>query len=280
MTTLTTQALEKFRTRRSAGESLAKLAAEAGLTWQRLWGMLYAPTQDRPASRAFPKIAATAKDGPLTERYRPTSLDTLWGQEHVVKVLRKFVANPHPAAFIFQGETGTGKTSAALALAGELGCRVDQGEYGGVWQIASGEQTADAVREMARRMWLTPLTGSGWKVVIVNECDRMARPAEMIWMDVLENLTRRTVVVFTTNDAGNLSPRFRDRCTRLTFESDAEKLRALAVAFAAGVWKAETGKRPRPGQAEQIVAAAESGTSLSFRRVVQEIATALAEEEA
>jgi replication-associated recombination protein RarA len=259
------------------------LAGEVGLTWQRLWGMLYAPTQGAsgggPAAQ-FPTVQASTKDGPLTERYRPTSLDALWGQEAVVKVLRRFLEKPHSAAFIFQGETGTGKTSAALALAAGLGCRVDQAEYGGVWQIASGEQTADAVREMSPRMWITPLMGSGWKVVIVNECDRMARPAEMIWLDVLENLPRRTVVVFTTNDAANLSQRFRDRCSRLSFESEATTLRASAIAFAAVVWKAETGRKPKPAQAEQVVAAAESGqpSRLSFRRVVQELASALAKE--
>jgi replication-associated recombination protein RarA len=275
---MTTQVLEQIRQRRTGGESMKSLAGEVGLTWQRLWGMLYAPTQGCPAAAYFPTIQASTKDGPLTERYRPTSLDALWGQEAVVKVLRKFLEKPHPAAFIFEGETGTGKTSAALALAAGLGCRVDQAEYGGVWQIASGEQTADAVREMSQRMWITPLMGSGWKVIIVNECDRMARPAEMIWLDVLENLPRRTVVVFTTNDSANLSQRFRDRCSRLSFESDATTLRASAIAFAAAVWKAETGRKPKPGQTEQIVADAESGEQISFRRVVQELATALAKE--
>ena len=32
--------IETLRTRRSAGESLAKLAAEIGVSWQRLWTML------------------------------------------------------------------------------------------------------------------------------------------------------------------------------------------------------------------------------------------------
>jgi hypothetical protein len=92
--------LTQLRQRRSAGESRAKLATEAGLTGQRLWEMLYARTHGCPGKgpSAFPKIAASAKDGPLTERYRLTSLDTLWGQEPVVKVLRNFVAKPHPAA--------------------------------------------------------------------------------------------------------------------------------------------------------------------------------------
>ena len=271
--------LDRLRQRRTAGESLGTLAKEAGLTWQRLWGILYAPTQGRQTAAHLPKISASSSAGPLTERYRPTSLDTLWGQEPVVKVLRKFVKAPYPAAFIFQGETGTGKTSAALALAAELGCRLDQHEFGGVNVVASGEQTAENVRDTWKRMWLTPLTGSGWKVLVVNEADRMARPAEMIWLDCLENITPHTVVVFTTNDAQLLSQRFRDRCTRLAFESDADQQRASATAFAAAVWKAETGRKVPAGEPERIVAASEVDGQISFRRVVQEIAAALAKEE-
>jgi DNA polymerase III delta prime subunit len=194
---------------------------------------------------------------------------------NAVRALKTFAANPYPAAFIFEGGTGTGKTSTALALAGELGCKVDQAEYGGVWQIASGEQTADAVREMARRMWVTPLMGSGWKAIVCNECDRMARPAEMIWLDVLENLPRRTVVIFTTNDPSNLSQRFRDRCVRLAFESDVAKLRQPAEELFKAVWRRETGTPCRAAVAERIVDGAVEGGKLSFRRIMQATQQAL-----
>jgi replication-associated recombination protein RarA len=286
MTTLTIDVLETLRQRRTAGESVKALAAGLGLTWQKLdkairnglpAGLTRKP--DPPAGQAQEASPAipmpSEKAGPLTERYRPKVLDHVWGQPNVVRALKTFTSEPYPAAFILQGETGTGKTSAALALAAELGCRVDQAEYGGVWQIASGEQTADAVREIARRMWVSPLMGSGWKTVIVNECDRMARPAEMIWLDVLENLPRRTVVIFTTNDAANLSQRFRDRCVRLTFESDAAKLRRPAEELFKAVWRRETGTACRAAVAERIVDGAVEGDKLSFRRIIQATQQAL-----
>jgi replication-associated recombination protein RarA len=286
MTTLTIDMLSQLRQRRSAGESVKTLASELGLTWQKLDkairnGPPKAFTRNTipvdPPAQEVPDaiLPASGRPGPLTERYRPGRIDQIWGQPAVSRALAEFARNPYPAAFIFEGETGTGKTSAALALAAELGCRVDQAEYGGVWQIASGEQTADAVREMARRMWLTPMLGSGWKVVIVNECDRMARPAEMIWLDVLENLTRKTVVIFTTNDVGNLSQRFRDRCTRLTFEADAETLRKTAEALVKAVWRRETGQPCRSAVAERIVEGCVEGDKLSFRRVIQAVGSAL-----
>jgi replication-associated recombination protein RarA len=271
MTTLDIPTLDTIRQRRSAGESLSRLAGEVGLSWQRLWTMLYpsAPAGNQPTIQANPGAGA------LTEKYRPASLGAIWGQDAVVKVLRKFTANPHPAAFIFEGETGTGKTSAALALAAALGCDLDQKEFGGVRSIASGEQSADAVRDAYRQMFNIPWHGSGWKVVICNEADRMARPAETIWLDVLEAIPAKTVIIFTTNEADRLSQRFLDRCTRLAFESDADKLRASAISLAAAVWKAETGKRLDAAKVQQIVAATEAQGQLSFRRLMQQLTVAL-----
>src|ERR1035437_2158290 len=101
-TAMTNDALETLRQRRSMGESLGKLAREAGLPWQRLWGLLYpsAPAGDQPA------LQCNAAAGSLTEKYRPTSLDAIWGQQAVVKILRKFASAPYPSAFIFEGQTG------------------------------------------------------------------------------------------------------------------------------------------------------------------------------
>jgi Rad3-related DNA helicase len=142
--------LEAIKRRRSAGESLGVLAREMGLFWQRLWGILNRPA----AGEALPVLRPSLKAGPLAERYRPPRLDGLWGQGQVVRVLRKCAAAPYPAAFVFEGETGTGKTSAALALASEVGCDLSQKptEFGGLHVIASGEQTANTVRETARLM--------------------------------------------------------------------------------------------------------------------------------
>ncbi len=176
---------------------------------------------------------------------------------------------------LVQGETGTGKTSAALALANALGCDLSKQEFGGVYVIASGEQSADSVRETCRMMHNAPWHGSGWKVVIVNEADRMSSPAETVWLDRLEALPPKTVVIFTTNYAGKLSQRFVDRCTRLTFESGAEKLRASATQFASAIWKAETRCKPDPAKLREIIKSTEQDGQISFRRLIQALTVEL-----
>jgi replication-associated recombination protein RarA len=287
--------LDVARQRRSAGESLKAMAVEFGVTWQKLdkairhglrgkadptpeTGIRAAQEGTEAVSKATLEATPDTRPLPLAEKYRPRTLAGLWGQPKVVTALRRFAKAPCSTAFLFEGGTGTGKTTAALALGRELGCDVDVGEFGGAWEIASGEQNAEAVRETGRRMYLKPMQGSGWKVVIVNECDRMCRPAEVIWLDLLEHLPRQSVVVFTTNDPALLSARFRDRCTRLEFRSNAAYLAAPARDFLLAVWRAETGQEPDLLTVERMVLDSVQGGKVSMRRAVQMLGAALLEQ--
>jgi putative ATPase len=61
---------------------------------------------------------------PLAARMRPRSLDEFVGQDHLVGErgpLRRSIARGHLASLIFWGPPGTGKTSLARLLAGEIG---------------------------------------------------------------------------------------------------------------------------------------------------------------
>lgn len=220
--------------------------------------------------RQFNRLPVASRgNGPLVERYRPSRLAEIAGQPQAVRALRAFLANPYATAFLFHGDTGTGKTSAALALAAELGCAVDQAEYGGVWQIASGEQSADNVRQTAQQMWYRPMFGSGWRVFIVNECDRMNPAAETLWLDRLEQLPDHAVVVFTTNNPEKLSDRFADRCIGVRFESQQDKIRPALEDLIYSVIQAESGSAPDAAAVESIADKATRGSRLSFRRALQ-----------
>jgi len=276
---LSAQLLSRFRERRAAGERVKTMADELGIPWQRLDKALrHGPSGPlppvRPSREREPEKAVLTKPanrGPslLSEKYRPSRLANLFGQPHVVRSLQAFVKDPYPVAFLFSGETGTGKSSAALALAKELGCDLDQMEFGGVHVIASGEQSAEAVRECFQRMWLQAPCGSGWKVFILNEAERMHVQAETIWLDRLESIPPRTVIVFTTNHPQKISQRFRDRCVLHLFDSDAELLRDSARLLLNRIWKAETGQRPDSKTIDSVIDAATVGNQISFRRAVQ-----------
>ncbi len=262
-----------------AGKRISAEVAATGIPWpklrQRLMGMGFKvpsrgkvqpqagepkprePQPEEPQAEAPVEVAplhpecferqSPAQATSLVTKYRPACLDEVLGQEAVVASLKTFAANPYPAAFLFHGESGTGKTSAAHALAHELGVAVEDGDIGGLFEIPSGSQSAEAVRKLLDTLCYRPLVGSGWRVCVVNECDRMSQPAETIWLDALEHLPPQTVVIFTTNNLGKLSRRFRDRCEVFGFTCQREAIGPWIRALAQRVWEQEGGAGECPG---------------------------------
>jgi DNA polymerase III gamma/tau subunit len=205
----------------------------------------------------------------LLEKYRPRHLADLLGQPWASQQLQLFAEDPHPCAFLFEGDTGTGKTSAALLLAEALGVEVEREEFGGLHQIASGEVTGAMVRKTMDSLRTRPWFGSGWKVLVVNEADDMTGNAAFVWLDALEDLPLKTVVIFTTNAAHKLPARLRDRCERLAFESSALLLRPYLQELIERIWQAEGCTGPMP-EVEKLELADKQGNA-SFRRLVQKL---------
>ncbi|HYY47490.1 MAG TPA: replication factor C large subunit [Thermoplasmata archaeon] len=115
------------------------------------------------------------------EKYRPNSLDDVVGNPTAVAELRKWASSwerrrPDKRAVILQGSPGIGKTSAALALAAEMG-------WSAVEMNASDRRNADAIRAVATRgavlqtfsdtgEFLTAGKG-GRKLIILDEADNV-----------------------------------------------------------------------------------------------------------
>ena len=270
--------IDALTARRTAGERLTALATEAGIPWQRLDKLIRHGLPASPQATNAPETAGTAAALPgtpripmevLTRFFQPKHLGEIVGQGPIVAYLRKFVASPHSTAMLFEGETGVGKTSAALAIAADLGCDVAAGDFGGLRIVASGEQTADAVRDAVSFLQFIPMQGSGWKVLVVNEADRMSPAAETIWLDRLENLPSRSLVVFTTNNLRKLSDRFQDRCMIMHFAGDSKSLAGDAGRLLQRVWRECTGRTVPPKIERRLLKDAIRDGCLSFRRLLQ-----------
>ena len=212
----------------------------------------------------------------LTEKYRPQTLSDIRGQSLIVRLLKSFCRKPSSKAFIFSGPAGCGKTSAAYAIARELGCdmTVKPLATGGCFEVASGELTADNVREMFKStLCYRPFFGSGYKVLICNEADAMSRQAAIIFLDVLEHLPEKLVVIFTTNNPENFESRLKQRCECHAFktpirgfdqpDSPAE---IAAQELIDDVWQKELGHNHSP-KLSDLEGWKENG-NLSFRSVL------------
>lgn len=217
--------------------------------------------------QAQPRLRLTgqaATPAALTEKYRPCLLAEMVGQGEAVYRLLDFLEAPHSGAFLLEGPTGVGKTTAALCLAAELGAV----EFGGLERINSGMQDAEAVEAALAGLRYTPMLGSGWKVVVVDEADYMSQKAQQLWLSALEDLPPRSVVVFTTNRADKFPDRFLDRCERLAFRADAPMLLQDAQALVDDVWRRE-GRPDSPPDVAGLEGIVDGEGRLSFRRVLR-----------
>ena len=88
---------------------------------------------------------------PLAEKMRPTKLDEVIGQSHLIGkngVLRKIIENKEPISLIFWGPAGTGKTTLSRILANEVNA-----DFIEMSAVTSGKKDIEKVVEHARQNW-------------------------------------------------------------------------------------------------------------------------------
>ncbi|MEE8270234.1 MAG: DNA polymerase III subunit delta' [Alphaproteobacteria bacterium] len=76
----------------------------------------------------------------------------------------------------------------------------------------------DAVRRIAPFLHLTAAEG-GWRVVVVDEAERMNRSSANAILKVLEEPPARALILLVSSNPGALAPTIRSRCRRLLLDS-------------------------------------------------------------
>lgn len=88
---------------------------------------------------------------PLAERMRPTTLDEVIGQTHLLgggEILRQIVKRKEPVSLILWGPPGSGKTTLARIIAHEV-----DAEFVELSAVTSGKKDVEKVVEHARQNW-------------------------------------------------------------------------------------------------------------------------------
>ena len=177
----------------------------------------------------------------LTEAYKPRTLEDgeFCGLQKQIKILRNFAAKPRTSsAILLEGDTGTGKTCAAYALARTMRAEIHH--------LGSQESTIENVKRVVSMCHYVPMSG-GYHCVIIDEIDRSSPAVQLYLLSKFDGSepVPATVFVLTTNDASGLEDRFLQRTLRLprfnTYGAG-ESIRALM----SRVWKERAGDAPEP----------------------------------
>ena len=148
------------------------------------------------------------------ERYRPRTLHDIVGHEDIRTLLHAFVTNDTLPHLLFYGPPGTGKTSTILAVHRQLHKGKKKSNHILIVD-ASTERGIDMVRE--RIGLFVKRSGSGTKMVILDEADALTPSAQGALRRVVEDFAQGTRFCFLCNTVSALTPPLRSRCMAFRF---------------------------------------------------------------
>ena len=200
--------------------------------------------------------------------------DDLVGQEHIIEILKGAVAASRTGvesqemthAWLFTGPPGSGRSSAAVAFAQALICSNDGC---GTCSDCNAAKThghpdveiirteglsikVEEVRELLTRVAWAPSMG-GWRVVVMEDADRLTESAANALLKAIEEPGTRTVWLLCAPTLHDLLPTIRSRCRHLQLRTPSlqavtnvlvtrEKIAPAMADFAARVSQGHIGR--------------------------------------
>ena len=171
---------------------------------------------------------------PLYRKYRPQTLDTLVGQEHIKKTLASAIElGKISHAYLFTGPRGTGKTSTARILAKSLNCKNGPtvhpcGECESCKDItnsipidvieidaASNRKVEDA-RDILEKIQYIPVNGK-YKIYIIDEVHMLTKEAFNTLLKTLEEPPENVIFILATTEVHKVLDTIKSRCQRFDF---------------------------------------------------------------
>src|SRR5208282_2145934 len=187
-------------------------------------------------------MAARGSEAVWVEKYRPSSLKEMVGQESILPLLRSYAEKRSMPPLLFAGPPGSGKTTAALALARDL--------FGSEWRgsflelNASDERGIDTVRTTIKQYARTaPIGGVGFKVLFLDEADNLTSEAQASLRRMMERYSGSCRFILSCNYSSRIIDPIQSRCAVFRFRAySAEAIHKQLEKIVAAEGKKATGE--------------------------------------
>ena len=157
---------------------------------------------------------------------RPKSLDEMIGAEKMVERIRhRIESNRIPKAWMFIGQTGGGKTTAARIIARALQCthnKIFGANCSQCWKHrkdydidetnASRIRKVEDVEAKVDSYVLHPMPGSKYRIYIFDEAHKLSDHSQNLLLKITEDCPSTTVFIFNTTQEEYIIRTLRRRC--------------------------------------------------------------------
>jgi replication factor C small subunit len=166
------------------------------------------------------------------EKYRPSTLADIVGQDEIVERLSSYVRTGNLPHLLFTGSAGVGKTTAAVTLAREF--------FKDSWQMnfrelnASDERGIDVVRNQIKQFArTTPLGDATFKILFLDEADALTIDAQSALRRTMESYAQTCRFILSCNYSSKIIDPIQSRCAIYRFkplgpEAVKEEIRRIA----------------------------------------------------
>lgn len=168
----------------------------------------------------------------LYRKYRPVDFNSVYGQEHVVTILKNAIMSGKIShAYLFCGPRGTGKTTVAKIIARLVNCEnlIDGNPCGKCYNCinymnssdiveidAASNNGVDEIRELKDKINLVP-SNAKYKIYIIDEVHMLTTQAFNALLKTLEEPPSHVIFVLATTEPHKIPLTISSRCQKFRF---------------------------------------------------------------